>query len=218
MIKIIGLGPGTFEHLTNEAVVAISNSDVLVASARILEAANLSPLARYVELPASGMAQAVVDVLERESQCGEVSLLVSGDPGFYSLAKKVVEHFGRDNVNIIPGVSALQILSARIGRSWVNVVSDTLHGRELPDRDELAKKLCSAPALVVLLGSSDDAIHNIRWLAEDETLGGAWAAIGWDLGLPNELVFEAENLKDLSRCLYVGKLALLWLEMTAAGK
>jgi precorrin-6y C5,15-methyltransferase (decarboxylating) CbiE subunit len=218
MSKIIGLGPGTLEHLTNEAVIAISNSDVLVASARMLEAANLSPLAKRVELPASGMAQAVVEVLERESRSGEVALLVSGDPGFYSLAKKVIGHFGRDNVNIIPGVSALQILAARIGRSWVNVVSDTLHGRELPDRDALAKKLCSSPALVVLLGSSDDAVSNIRWLAEDETIGGAWAAVGWDLGLNNELVFEAENLKDLARCPYVGKLALLWLEMVTAGK
>jgi precorrin-6y C5,15-methyltransferase (decarboxylating) CbiE subunit len=212
MIKIIGLGPGTYEHMTHEAIKALSTVEVVIAGKRILEAATFSTFARRVELSAAGMADEVVSVIERESRHGEVALVVSGDPGFYSLSKKVTEHFGRDNVTIIPGVSSLQIMSARIGRSWVNVASETLHGRVLPNRCDIADRLRSSPALVILLGTSADAISHIKWLAEDDLLGSAWAAVGWDLGLPNELVFEAENLVNLSNCPYVGRLALLWLE------
>ncbi|MDR1516101.1 MAG: precorrin-6y C5,15-methyltransferase (decarboxylating) subunit CbiE [Synergistaceae bacterium] len=212
MIKIVGFGPGTREHITGEAVEALSSAGVVVAGKRILRAAVLMSSARMVELPPTGMADAVLGVLERELPYGEVVLAVSGDPGFYSLAKKVIAHFGRDNVTVIPGISSIQLLAARIGRSWVNVASETLHGRELPQRSALAGKLANSAALVILLGPAQDAIAHIKWVAEDETLSGLWAAVGWDLGLPNEFVFEAESLADIVRCPYVGELAMLWLE------
>jgi precorrin-6y C5,15-methyltransferase (decarboxylating) CbiE subunit len=212
MIKIVGLGPGTREHMTYEAVLALSEAGVIVAGKRILEAAALISSAKMVELPPEGMAREVVGVLERELPHGEVVLAVSGDPGFYSLAKKVIAYFGRDNVTVVPGISSIQLLAARIGRSWVNVASETLHGRELPRRSAMADKLANSAALVVLLGPAHEAIAHIKWIAEDETLSGMWAAVGWDLGLPGELVFEAESLADLVRCPYAGKLATLWLE------
>lgn len=212
MIKIVGLGPGTAEHMTSEAVRELSSADVVVAGRRMLEAVAFLTRARKVELSSSGMAREVVEVLERESKYGNVVLAVSGDPGFYSLARKVTMHFGRDNVAIVPGISSLQLLAAHIGRSWVNVASVTLHGRALPPRSELAKKLPGAEALVVLLGPAQEAIAHIKWIAEDPELSGMWAAVGWDLGLPNELVFEADTLTDLVRCPYVGKMGMLWLE------
>jgi precorrin-6y C5,15-methyltransferase (decarboxylating) CbiE subunit len=212
MIKIVGLGPGTFEHMTNEAARVLSSADVVVAGRRMLEASSLLTRARKVELSPAGMADEVIEVLERESRHGEVVLAVSGDPGFYSLAKKATMHFGRDNVMIIPGISSLQMFAARIGRSWVNVTSETLHGRALPSRSDLAKKLGGAAALVLLLGPAQDAVAHIKWLAEDPELSGKWAAVGWDLGLPDEFVFEAETLTDIVRCAYVGRLGTLWLE------
>jgi precorrin-6y C5,15-methyltransferase (decarboxylating) CbiE subunit len=212
MIKIIGLGPGTFEHMTNEAARVLSSADVIVAGKRMLEAAAFLTRARKVELSSEGMADEVVKVLERESRHGEVVLAVSGDPGFYSLARKATMHFGRDNVTIIPGISSLQLLAARIGRSWVNVASETLHGRTLPPRSELLKRLEGSAALVVLLGPAQEAVEHIKWIAEDPELSRMWAAVGWDLGLPNELVFEADSLTGILRCPYVGKLGMLWLE------
>jgi precorrin-6y C5,15-methyltransferase (decarboxylating) CbiE subunit len=214
MIYIIGLGPGTSEYMTQGAVDALSSVNAAVGGRRLLEIAELPPEARRVELPASGMADAVIGVLSDEADKGDVALLVSGDPGFYSLAKKVTEHFGRKNVRAVPGISSLQIMAARLGRSWVNAASFSLHGRELPDRSCLSRSLLSSPALVILLGASDEAAAHIRWLAEDDDLGLAWAAVGWDLGLPKEQVFEGENLRSLLHCPYVGRLALLWLEKT----
>jgi precorrin-6B methylase 1 len=158
------------------------------------------------------MADAVVRVLEEEARSGGVTLIVSGDPGFYSLAKKVTGHFGRQNVRIIPGISSLQLLASRLGRSWVGVACLTVHGRELPDIADIAEKLRLSPALVVLFGSREEVLERMRWLASDGELASARAALGWDLGLPEERLIEASNLTELSVNPYVGRLALLWLE------
>lgn len=212
MIRIVGTGPGTALHMTQEAIAALGCADVVVAGGRLLEVVDIPERIRRVELPASGMVDAVTGALEMASALGEVVLLVSGDPGFYSLARRVVRHFGRENVTIVPGISSLQIMAARIARSWVNVPCATLHGRDCPDLAGLAAKLHAEGSLVVLLGAADDAVRHMRFLAEDERLRSAWAAVGWDLGLPKEQVFDAPSLNGLLRCPYVGRLALLWLE------
>lgn len=216
---LVGIGPGASAHITPEAALALASADVLVGSGRMLQALNELGLAqqdvRCVELPASGMADAVTDVLDAEiSRDGgaSVALVVSGDPGFYSLSRRVTRHFGRGRVRAVPGVSSLQLMACRIGRSWVNVATATLHGRGFPDTGALAGRLENSEALALLLGASDDAVAQMRLLAEDERLGGARAAVGWDLGLPKEQVCEAETLRELLRCPYVGRLAILWLE------
>lgn len=216
-ISVIGIGPGTVDHITQEAALALAAADTLVASGRMLGALKelgiASPDVRCVELPAAGMADAVTGVLEEAAGAGaNVALVVSGDPGFYSLSRRVTRHFGRERVRAIPGISSLQLMACRIGRSWVNVTTATLHGRDCPDIAKLAEKLENAEALVLLLGASDDAVAQMRLLAEDKKLREAWAAVGWDLGLPKEQVYEARTLRELLRCPYVGRLALLWLE------
>ncbi len=218
-ISIVGVGPGTSDHITPEAACALASAGVLVGSGRMLDALRqlgaISPEARYVALPASGMADAVTGALEValcDAAGAGVALVVSGDPGFYSLARKVTRHFGRERVRAIPGISSLQLMACRLGRSWVDVATATLHGRDCPDANTLVRKWETSEALVLLLGASDDAVAQMKALAGNETLGGAWAAVGWDLGLPKEQVFEARTLRELTRCPYVGRLALLWLE------
>ena len=211
MIRIVGAGPGSAGYLTGEGGLVIKNSRVLVGGKRILDALSI-PSERRVELPPDGMAAAVVKVLERESAEGEVTLVVSGDPGFYSLAKKVAERFGRENVSITPGISSIQILAARLCRSWVGAASMTIHGRARPDISELVARAVNAPALVVLFGAPEEVGGHIGWMSSRHELASARAAIGWDLGLPEERIFESQSLKELEDCPHIGRLALLWLE------
>jgi precorrin-6Y C5,15-methyltransferase (decarboxylating) len=158
------------------------------------------------------MADAVVGILEDETRLGDVTLAVSGDAGFYSLAKRVTAHFGRDAVTSIPGVSCIQIMAARLGKSWVGVSSATLHGRARPDIRSLASKLLSSSALVLLLGEPEKVAEDVEWLCSDERVKNAEAALGWDLGLPGERVAEAATLGELDAEARGGRLALLWLE------
>ncbi|MDR3279485.1 MAG: precorrin-6y C5,15-methyltransferase (decarboxylating) subunit CbiE [Synergistaceae bacterium] len=211
MITIVGAGPGTREYMTPEAASAIASSRVIIGGARVLDAVDLPREARRVELPASGMAGAVAEALQRESG-GDVTLLVSGDPGFYSLAKRVTSTYGRERVRIVPGISSIQLMSARICRSWAGASSVTMHGRSDLPVGELASRLRASSALVVLFGVPEDVEPQMKRLAADEELGNAWAALGWDLGLPDERIFEANSLRELAPDPYRGRLSLLWLE------
>ena len=210
MISIVGVGPGASDYLTEGAIRAIKNSRVVIGGERILDELDIHGDAR-IELP-DGMTESVIDILEREEPKGGVTLVVSGDTGFYSLARRVAAHFGRDCVSVTPGISSIQIMAARLCRSWAEVATATLHGRNRPDVSELAAKLRSSPGLVVLFGPPGDVRSDIEWMATHSELALARAAIGWDLGLTDELIIESGSLEELRDCQYIGRLGLLWLE------
>jgi precorrin-6Y C5,15-methyltransferase (decarboxylating) len=212
VIIIVGAGPGTPEYLTPEAESVIANSRTVIGGGRILDAVHLPESARRVELPASGMAGAVVQVIKNELDSGDVTLLVSGDPGFYSLAKKVTAYFGEENVSVIPGISSLQLMASRLRKSWAGTATFTLHGRKRPDMRELVKKIRNSSALMLLFGASEDVAAHIAWLASEPELALARAVIGWDIGLPGEKIIESPSLSELDAGLHTGRLAVLWLE------
>ena len=210
MIRIVGVGPGASDYLTEGAMRIIKNSRAVIGGERVLDELDIPGDVR-IEMP-DGMTESVIEILEREEPKGGVTLVVSGDPGFYSLARRVVSHFGRERVSITPGISAIQIMAARLCRSWTGVAAATLHGRNRPDVSELAAKLEGSPGLVVLFGLPEDVRSDIEWMAVHDKLASAWAAIGWDLGLPGERIIESDCLDELRGCQYTGRLGLLWLE------
>ena len=218
MITIVGAGPGTPAYLTPEAESAIANSRTVIGGGRILDAICQPGGARRVELPSSGMADAVIQTVENEMAAGDVTLLVSGDPGFYSLARKVTARFGGENVSVIPGISSLQLMASRLRKSWAGAATVTLHGRKRPDMSELVKKIRNSHALMVLFGAPGDVAGHIAWLASEPELASAWAAIGWDVGLPGEKIIESPSLSELDAVSHAGRLAVLWLEKSGEMK
>lgn len=71
--------------------------------------------------------------LHTEVQCPAV--LFSGDIGFYSGAGGLLELLnerlnGQYRVRVIPGISTLSYLAAKIGRTWEGVEAVSFHGRE----------------------------------------------------------------------------------------
>ena len=54
---------------------------------------------------------------------------MSGDPGFFSYGKLIINKVGIENCEVIPGVSSVQLAFAKIGRSWNDACFMSLHGR-----------------------------------------------------------------------------------------
>ena len=210
MISIVGAGPGASDYLTEGAMRVIKNSRVVIGGKRILDELDI-PGDVGIELP-DGMAESVIEILEREEPNGGATIIVSGDPGFYSLARRVVSHFGREKVSVTPGISSMQIMAARLCRSWAGMAVATIHGRSRPGISELTAKLESSPGLVVLFGLPEEVRSDIEWMTACDELASAWAAIGWDLGLRDERIIESGCLEELKSCPYMGRLGLLWLE------
>ncbi|MDO4426423.1 MAG: cobalt-precorrin-7 (C(5))-methyltransferase, partial [Planctomycetia bacterium] len=115
-----GCGPAT---LTLEAKRAIDGAELLLGSQRLLAdcpGRRTIPAYRPAELMA---------LLEREGP-ERACVLYSGDTGFYSGALGLLPLLEERNIEycLLPGISSLQVLSARVGRPWQDWRLCSAHG------------------------------------------------------------------------------------------
>ncbi len=136
-IVIAGVGPGSREYLLPVTRRKAREADILVGSSRALKLfAGLE--AEKHEL--SSNLEATKNLIDRSSRQKKVMVLVTGDPGLYSLAGYLKKHFSGENLEIIPGISAMQLGLARAGLGWQDVRFVSLHGRDnLEELLELVK-------------------------------------------------------------------------------
>jgi cobalt-precorrin-7 (C5)-methyltransferase len=125
-----------------------------------------------------------------------IGILVSGDSGIYSILPRLIKEFGREALEVYPGISAVQYMFARIGRTWHNARFLSLHGREA---DDLAETVCSAELLVLFTDSKNTPALICRRLVE-AGLTGRKVYIGEDLSYPTEKIREGfpEEFLNLS--------------------
>ncbi len=125
-VTLIGMGPGGAAFLTGAAVDALERADGLVGSRRLLEECTLSP--NIPRLPATKTAE-ILEILEGQGWSAPC-MLYSGDTGFHSGARGLVPRLEERGmaVRVLPGISSLQYLAARLGRPWQEWALASAHG------------------------------------------------------------------------------------------
>ena len=124
-LAIIGLGPGQDSWRTPEASQMIAESDVIVGYEYYLEQiAHLTRGKSSFGFPLGAEMERVHEALRLASEGRNVALVSSGDAGIYAMASLVYECLEagdcpaggrRADIVVVPGISALQAASARIG-------------------------------------------------------------------------------------------------------
>ncbi len=129
-IVIVGCGPGAAEYVTEAARRAVAASEVIFGSDRLFTLFANCPSEK---IRTDGDIPAALDRIAEAHAAGRrVAVLVSGDPGLFSLAQSIVGRFGREHCEVVPAVSSVQVAFARLGLSWADARILTAHGR-LPD-------------------------------------------------------------------------------------
>lgn len=123
---VVGMGPGSDAYLTPAAEQAIAGASILVGAERHLDryapsGKELVPFAAIL----SDLAGTLADLRSR----GTVAVLVSGDPGFHSLLERIRAHLDPAELEVVPGISSVQLACARLGVSWQNMQLLSAHGR-----------------------------------------------------------------------------------------
>ncbi|WP_319402670.1 precorrin-6y C5,15-methyltransferase (decarboxylating) subunit CbiE [uncultured Anaeromusa sp.] len=129
-ILVVGIGPGSREYMLPAAWEAIATAKTLVGGRRALE--TLAPpeaKRRVVDADIEGL----LNYIEEESRQGQVVVMVSGDPGFYSLLPALRRRFPRERLQVIPGISSVQLAFARVAEPWQDASLLSFHGREIAD-------------------------------------------------------------------------------------
>lgn len=119
-IYVVGLGPGSIDHLTYAAVRALQKSHVIIGYKVYIKL--IEGLIQGKTILSSGMGQELErceKAIELARQGKRVSLVSSGDPGLYGMAGPLLElnKKGEDpvRVEVVPGVTAASMGAAVLG-------------------------------------------------------------------------------------------------------
>ena len=178
-VTVVGIGPGSREAMTEEVRAALAEADLVIGAGRMLEAVCRPGQARYEAIAPEKIAA----YLREHRQYGRCVVAMSGDTGFFSGARKLLPLLADCRVEVLPGLSSLSVLCARLGTGYEDVRCVSLHGR---DRD-IAADVSRHRRVFALVGGADGVSGLCRRLTE-AGLGDVSVSVGERLGYPDEAV------------------------------
>lgn len=176
-VSLVGMGPGGQENRTLGADRALREADCLIGAKRMLE-----DTARPGQLCCEAIApEAIRQVILGHPECRRFAVVLAGDVGFYSGAKRLLPLLSDCETRLLPGISSLVMLCSRLGVSYEDAVCVSLHGREAG----IAAVLAREPKVFVLVGGEDGMGKLCRHLTEFG-FGDVTVSVGERLGYPEE--------------------------------
>lgn len=184
-IYIVGIGMGSIDGITLEGLNALKKSQSIIGAKRMLEVFNDFSCEKF----ASFKNDEIVKYIE-ESKHEIMSVAVSGDLGFYSVAKKLKEMLKEYEVESICGISSVSYFSSKIGVSWDDMKIITLHGRG----HKLIGQVMTNEKTFILTGGQNKVEDICKKLVEND-LGELKVAVGENLSYENERIIEGTALE-----------------------
>ena len=130
-IKIIGFGEGDIKTLTLGGLTAIKNAEQIIASERIFDVLP-KELLEGKEHFCESSPQKIIELIN-SSQRDELAILVSGDTGFFSLARVIrsMENkiLSSHTLELVPGISSFSYFLNKLQISYEDCRHISLHGR-----------------------------------------------------------------------------------------
>lgn len=201
-IIVAGIGPGAKEYVVPAALNAINNAKVLVGGSRALK-----DFAHEQQKTFAIKADitAVMDFIRENLAQNDVVVLVSGDPGYYSLLVALRRNFALDLIKVIPGLSSMQVAFAKIALPWQNASLLSFHGRVPADSDLVYSK---GRIIGMLTDTKFTSAKIASYLIARGWDKNATAHICSRLSYPDEKIVslsldEAQTQDDSANCIFI---------------
>jgi len=178
-VSVVGIGPGNPDTMTREVRETIERADCLIGAKRML-AAIAAPEQRKFEAISP---EKIAGLIKRHPEYRHFTVLMSGDVGFFSGSKKLLPLLDSYEVEVLPGVSSLAYLCARLKTAYEDVIPVSIHGRE----NNLVPYIQANPRVFVLVGGENGMGQLCRTLV-DAGLGQVKMSIGERLSYPDEKI------------------------------
>lgn len=188
-VKIVGIGPGSRDAMTQEARRAIEEADCLIGARRMLDAAARGGQKTYAAIA----PQEIADFIHAHCEYRQSAVVMSGDTGFFSGTRKLLPLLSDCEVSVLPGLSSLSYLCAKLQMSYEDVHVVSLHGRA----HDITADVRAHARVFALVGGENGVNGLCRTLAENG-LGTVTVSVGERLSYEDETVITgtAEELKD----------------------
>ena len=181
-VTLLGIGMGSIGTLTLEGREAVRNADLIVGARRMVDAVRLPGQDFLYEYRSREIAEYLAEHLEYT----RVVIALSGDVGFYSGAKKLVELLGPET-KMICGISSVVYFMSKIGLSWDDAKIVSAHGKTC----NLISLIRENRKVFAILGTND----GVRNLAEKLTfygMGDVILHVGENLSYDNEKILSKQ--------------------------
>ena len=207
-VSLVGIGSGDPGRCTLDAHRVIQEADCLIGAERMLEAVGKTAQLRIAAIRPEEIRAAIL----HHPECRSFAVLLSGDVGFFSGAKKLLPMLSDFDTESYPGLSSLSVLCSRLGVGYEDAVTVSLHGRDCA----IASIVARQPKVFVLLGGENGAGRLCRHLCEFG-LGDVNVAVGQQLGYPEEQIIRGTARELADREFHSLSAALITHEAAPAG-
>ncbi|MBU5481430.1 precorrin-6A reductase [Blautia sp. MSJ-19] len=178
-ITLLGIGMGSEDTLTMQGKKAVEQADLVIGARRMADA---------VALPGQDVvyeyrSQVIADYIGAHPEYSRIVIALSGDVGFYSGARQLLDALD-ENVEVICGISSVVYFMSRIGLSWDDAKIVSAHGRNC----NLVSLIRTNKKVFAILGTADGAAQ----LAEKLTyygMGEVLLYVGENLSYDDEKIF-----------------------------
>lgn len=152
-ISLVGVGMGGAGSLTKEAEEVLCEAELLIGAKRMTASCVRQGQDVYEEYD----SRKIASYIEKHPEYEKIAIVLSGDTGFYSGAKKLLSLLPPD-VRVVCGVSSPAYFMSRIKRSWEDVLITSAHGRDV----SLALLAKYHPKVFAIMGTKD-GISKLAW-------------------------------------------------------
>ena len=127
-INVVGLGPGNIKYLSTTGIDCVKEAEIVVGSTRQLSDLK-TIISEKQEIYILGKLSELISYLKENIE-KKITIIVSGDTGYYSLVPYLSKNLSKDILFINPNISSYQYLFSKIGENWQNFRLASVHGRE----------------------------------------------------------------------------------------
>lgn len=187
-ISLVGIGMGAEKTLTLEGKKALNAAELLIGAKRMTEA---------VQKPGQMVlheyrSEKIVEYIREHPKYRTVAIALSGDVGFYSGAKKLIDQLD-GNVEVICGISSVVYFMSKIGLSWDDAKIVSAHGRNCNPISLIRHN----PKVFSILGT-EDGVAVLASRLVYYGMGDVTLYVGENLSYENEKIFhdKAANLTE----------------------
>lgn len=186
-VTLAGIGPGIKCMMTKEVENAVKEADILFGAERMLDTIEC----RGKKYPYY-LGKDIIPILEKctLNSYGDVKAVVlfSGDTGFFSGCRKMQNALADSElfeVKVLPGISSISALSAKIGIDWQDAHIVSLHGtdRDKWEPDILDSVRYNEKTFFITSGAGD--IRILGELVDDEAYD-CEIYLGYRISYPDE--------------------------------
>ena len=189
-VRIVGIGPGSQDLITQESIRAIDEADCLIGAKRMLETVRTANKALFEAIAPETIADHIRNHPEHQRFC----VLMSGDSGFYSGTRKLLPLLDNCDTEVLPGISSLSYLCARLHTSAEDIHTVSLHGRDADIVREVREN-----AHVFALTGGENTVSSICQKLVDAGLENIMIYAGERLSYPDEKITKGSPADFLGK-------------------